>query len=124
MIKTYTKGARAERDLIYLLNSHGFACVRCASSGGWFSPIDVLALRQGGRVIAFECKAHKTMPKLEKSKLRRFKEWCENAGAWGFLAWRPPKKPWKFLPLNDAENGRYDEDRWITFEDLLDIYRI
>jgi len=127
MIKTYAKGSRAERELAHFLNHKGFAILRVPSSGGFLSPLDIVAIRRG-LVLAFEIKSHKKKPRLKKQQLSSFTEWCRRAGAMGFVAWRrtdtneeklTPSSRWLFLRAEDAEHGEYDNDRWIERDMLL-----
>ncbi|MFH1978650.1 MAG: hypothetical protein ABIJ92_04965 [Candidatus Aenigmatarchaeota archaeon] len=121
-IKSYQKGARAERELTHFLNSRGFSCIRSASSGGFLYPVDVVALKKG-RVLCFEIKSWAKKPKLEKKKLERFKEWCERADGFAFLGWYNENR-WRFLTLKDAEAGNYDDDNWMQLNQLLEIFNI
>lgn len=114
----YNKGATFERELIHFLNYKGFSVSRTASSGGYLYPIDIIALKKG-LILAFECKSHKTKPRLERKKLDKFRQWCDKAGAMGFLAWKAPQNKWRFLTLNDAENSNYADDNWMEMENLL-----
>jgi Holliday junction resolvase len=122
-IKTYAKGARHERDLMYILNHRGFACVRSASSGGWFTPADIIAIKKG-IVLAIESKAWSKMPKLASDKVDKFRDWCDRASAIGFLAWRPPNEKWKFLRISDAAEGNYLDEHWMDMEDALGVFDI
>ena len=56
MIKTYIKGARAERELCKKLKELNFAIIRAAGSGGNISAPDLGAIKKG-RILGFECKA-------------------------------------------------------------------
>jgi Holliday junction resolvase len=118
MVKTYAKGSRFERDLIHFLNYKGFAVARIPSSGGYLSPIDVIAIKKG-LTIAIECKAWDKLPKPRKEQLHSMKEWCEKAGAIGFVAWKKPGNIWLFLRLEDALANNYAEDNWIPMENVL-----
>ncbi|MFH1294535.1 MAG: hypothetical protein ABIH90_01165 [Candidatus Aenigmatarchaeota archaeon] len=118
-MKTYAKGSRGEREILHILHSKGFSCVRAASSGGFFSPMDIVAIKKGV-VIGLECKAWAKKPHLEKPKARAFIEWCERAGAMGFLAWRTTGK-WLFLDLKNINAGNYSEENWL---ELTDFFRI
>ncbi|MCK4497191.1 MAG: hypothetical protein KAU24_03290 [Candidatus Aenigmarchaeota archaeon] len=117
-MKFYRKGVRFERELIHFLNYKGFSVSRTASSGGYLYPVDIVALKRG-LILAFECKAHKNKPKLQKDKLKKFKDWCKNGGAMGFLAWRAPKNRWLFLRIEDAEKNNYADENWIGMENFL-----
>ena len=128
MIKTYSKGSRAERELAHFLNHKGFATLRVPSSGGFLSPLDVVAIKNG-LVLAFEIKSHKTKPRLRKEQLKAFSDWCKKAGAMGFVAWRRTEasenevldasRRWLFLRTEDASNSRYEDDNWIERDMLL-----
>jgi len=128
MIKTYSKGSRAERELAHFLNYKGFATLRVPSSGGFLSPLDVVAIRNG-LVLAFEIKSHAKKPRLRKDQLGRFSEWCSKAGAMGFVAWRRtiPKENedltasnrWLFLRIDDAHANKYDDENWIERDLVL-----
>lgn len=114
----YRKGARFERELIHFLNYKGFSVSRTASSGGCLYPVDIIAIRRG-LILAFECKAHKTKPRLNRKKFEGFRKWCDNAGAIGFLAWRAPQNRWLFLGMNHIEKSNYSDDNWIEMDNFL-----
>jgi len=120
MIKRYVKGAQAERELSKKLKILGFSVIRAAGSGGSISTPDLVAIKRG-RVLAFECKAWKTTPKLKKQEYENFKEWCEGAGAMGFLAWK--NKGWKFLCVKDMQRTNIKKDG-INFSDLMFIINV
>lgn len=120
MFKTYTKGARAERELCKELTKHGFGVIRAAGSGGNISTPDLVAIKKG-RVLAFECKAWKTTPRLKPEEYKDFLEWCEKTGALGFLAWK--NKEWKFLSIKDIPKNNIKENG-ISFRDLMFIVNI
>ena len=134
MIKTYSKGSRAERELAHFLNHKGFAVLRVPSSGGFLSPLDVVAIRNG-QVIAFEIKNHAKKPKLKKDQLNAFSEWCKKAAAMGFVAWRrtdsgetgtlSASQRWLFLPMENAQNNDYADENWIERDVLfLNVFGI
>ncbi len=120
-MKTYAKGARFERDLMNFLHSNNFACLRCASSGGWYTPVDIIAIRNN-LILAIECKAHNKKPKLEKDKVKKLREWCDRAKAWGFLAWKVPGNEWRFLRLEDMEANRYEDENWFGIKQILGVF--
>lgn len=121
IMKTYAKGAKAERDLLHFLIFKGFSTLRMPASGGDLYPLDVLALKKGF-ALAFEIKSWKRMPKIEKRKLEQFGSWCENAGAIGLIGWRIHGGDWKFLPLTDALNGRYEDSYWLNLTQLATVF--
>ena len=121
-MKTYAKGASFERDLLHYLNSRGFSVIRAASSGGYLTPVDVVAIKNS-MILGIECKNHATKPKLEKEKALAFKEWCEKAGAFGFLAWKNKTK-WLFLTLKNVEENKYEDENWIELHRLLEVLQL
>jgi Holliday junction resolvase len=118
MIKSYAKGSRFERDLIHFLNYKGFAVARVPSSGGFLSPLDIIAIKKG-LVVAIECKAWDKLPKLDKAQLSHFREWIDKAHAIGFVAWKKPGGKWLFLRIEDAEANNYAEENWLPMENVL-----
>ncbi|MBU0530648.1 MAG: hypothetical protein ABIH52_00015 [Candidatus Aenigmatarchaeota archaeon] len=121
-IKTYHKGARAERELIHFLNARGFSCVRSASSGGYMYPVDVVAMKKDV-ILTFEIKSWAKKPKLDKSKMARFKEWSANAGAFPFLAWYNENR-WRFLTLKQAEENQYEDENWMSLDNLISVFGV
>lgn len=120
MIKTYSKGFRAERNLLRILSANGYSCMRAASSGGFLTPVDIVAIKDG-KLLCFEIKSWARKPKLKSTQLSQFSEWCTNASGHGFLAWYNQNQ-WRFLPLNDVESGRYEDERWIELEPFLRVF--
>lgn len=119
-MKTYAKGYRAERELLRFLTTRGYSCIRAASSGGFHTPADLVAIK-GGRILCFEIKAWARKPKLEKAKLESFSSWCRNAQGMGFLAWYN-KNTWLFLHSRDAEDNNYDDEKWIDLNTFLKVF--
>lgn len=117
MMKKYLKGAGAERELARMLKARAFSVVRSAGSGSSISTPDLIAIKRG-RVLAFECKAWKTTPRLKKREYEEFLEWCEQAGAIGFLAWKNRK--WLFLNIKNVKNRNIKENG-MSFEDLMSV---
>ena len=114
MVKTYAKGSRAERELLMFLHTKGFAVVRAPSSGGFFSPADIVAIKRG-LVLAIECKAWAKEPRIGRKQLEGLRKWCDKAGATGLIGWRTTGK-WLFNLLDQAERGNYS---WIEMDHLL-----
>lgn len=119
-MKPYRKGFRSERELLRVLSSRGYSCVRSASSGNFLTPVDIVALK-AGRTLAFEIKSWSRMPRLDRKSARRLSDWAAGAGAHGFLAWYN-KNEWRFLPLRDALAGNYSEENWIPLENFLRVF--
>ena len=119
-MKLYQKGFRAERDLLRILSANGYSCVRSASSGGFLTPVDIVAIKSG-KLLCFEIKSWARKPRLEKSQLTRFTEWCSNAQGHGFLAWYNQNQ-WRFLPIRDAEARHYEDENWIELDSFLRVF--
>ena len=121
-MKLYAKGAGYERELLHVLKSKGYAVIRSASSGGQHTPIDILAIKKGS-MLAIECKAWAKMPKLDREKVEAMEQWCDKAGAHGFLAWRKvDTHTWHFLPLADVSAGDYSEEKWLSWESWVRVF--
>jgi Holliday junction resolvase len=120
LMQTYRKGYRSERELLRILSSRGYSCIRSASSGGFHTAVDVVALKEG-RILCFEIKSWARMPRLDRTQLSHFAEWTRNAHGLGFLAWYN-RNEWKFLPLKDVLSGDYSEGNWIKLGDFLRVF--
>ncbi len=120
MVKKYEKGARAERELARILKKRFFAVVRSAGSGSSLSTPDLIAIKRG-RILAFECKAWKRVPKLKPKEYSDLVEWCERAGAVGFLAWKNTK--WLFLNIKNLKEGNIKKDG-ITVDELFRVFDV
>jgi len=117
---SYRKGYRGEAELVHILNDRGFSVMRAPSSGGAIYPLDIVAIKKG-LVLAFEIKTWNRKPYLEAAQVGAFREWCERAGAMGFLGWRGRGK-WSFLRLEDVMNSNYKDDSWISMEGFLKVF--
>jgi len=97
--------------------------MRAPSSGGWLSPVDIVAMKSG-RILAIECKNHAKKPKLEERSIQSFKAWCQRAGATGLLAWQPPGpgSEWKFLRMEDAEAKKYGDENWFDINVFIRVF--
>jgi len=111
------KGAAFERELLQFLHAKEFSVLRAPSSGGYFYPVDIVAIKKN-KVLAFECKNYRTKPRLNNKQFTAFRNWCIRAGAIGFLAWRTPKNEWKFLRMEDAAEKRYEDENWFEMPAL------
>ncbi|MEK6970536.1 MAG: Holliday junction resolvase Hjc [archaeon] len=96
----YNKGANAERELLQSLYEAGFAVCRAAGSGKGKDTIptpDAIALR-GGKIYAFECKAWKAGSlHISHQQMNDLEQWSALAGAELVIAWKIPRKGWRFL---------------------------
>tara|TARA_Y100000310_G_scaffold327497_2_gene393974 strand:+ start:7989 stop:8402 length:414 start_codon:yes stop_codon:yes gene_type:complete len=94
----YNKGANAERELIHALFKRGLAVIRVAGSGKTSLPSpDVVALKPGLQ-LAIECKAwNKKHLSISNAQMEELTIWSEMAGADLWIAWKIPRKGWRFL---------------------------
>ncbi len=96
----YNKGANAERELLHTLYLAGMAVCRAAGSGKGKDTIptpDAIALREG-KIYAFECKAWKAANlHISHQQMNDLEEWCRLAGAELVIAWKIPRKGWRFM---------------------------
>lgn len=122
MIKTYRKGALAERELANFLKKHSFAVIRAAGSGSSVSTPDLIAVKKGV-VLAFEIKSWSTKPRLRKEELKMFKEWCELANAIGFFVWRKGKDNWLFLDIKKYKSVDIQKNG-MSLNDLISVFDI
>lgn len=120
MVKKYRKGARIERELARILKERGFSVVRSAGSGSNISTPDLVAIKNS-KVYAFECKAWRRVPRLKDEEYKEFLQWCENAGAYGFLAWKDRK--WLFLEMKDI-NKKDIKSNGLSLDKLLKIMEV
>ncbi|MFH0922514.1 MAG: Holliday junction resolvase Hjc [Candidatus Micrarchaeota archaeon] len=95
----YNKGTVFERQLKHLLEAKGFFVVRASGSGADGISPDLIALHTT-RKIAIECKAWKNNLHLEKPKVETMKQWEQTTGMPVFIAWKSPRKEWRFFPLS------------------------
>jgi len=95
----YNKGTAFERQLKHLLEAKGFFVVRASGSGCDGVSPDLIALHTT-RKIAIECKAWKNNLHLEKPKVETLHQWEQTTGMPVFIAWKSPRKEWRFFPLS------------------------
>jgi len=102
----YRKGANAERELIHMLFDRGMAVLRVAGSGKTSLPApDVIALKPGMQ-LAIECKAwNKAYLSISNAQMAELKQWSEMAGSELYVAWKIPRKGWRFLREEQFNKG-------------------
>ncbi|HLD62677.1 MAG TPA: Holliday junction resolvase Hjc [Candidatus Norongarragalinales archaeon] len=105
----YDKGAYFERELKKKLEDKGFFVIRAAGSGVAGDAPDLIVLRSGQKnKFGVECKAWKNAIYLDKPTVIAYKEWEKITGMQVFLAWKVPRKEWRFFPLlvlKETANG-------------------
>ncbi len=120
-MKAYKKGSKAERELMKILEDHGFIVVRIAGSGNNDKP-DLL-VSNGRKVIAVECKSTKLLYKyLDENELNNFFKFCQKFGAHGWYAIRFNRLGWRFLPVESVfGNRKITPDDGISLSKFLSI---
>ena len=99
-----SKGTNAERELLHLFWSRGFACIRSAGSGSMKYPGPDLIASNKIRKIAVECKTTKSSKQyLDKHDINQLKEFCEIFGAEPWFAVKFSRMEWLFLSFEDIQ---------------------
>jgi Holliday junction resolvase len=92
MVKTYHKGARAERELIRFFSEHGFMVMRGAGSGTSGLSPDVLAFK-GIRQYVIEAKAQEAERlSIGREQFESLKKWGDVTNMETYVAWRRKKE--------------------------------
>ncbi len=92
MVKTYHKGARAERELIKFFSERGFMVIRGAGSGTSGLSPDVLVFK-GIKQYVIEAKAFESdRLSLDREQFENLKKWYETTGMETYVAWRRKKQ--------------------------------
>lgn len=96
------KGYLGERELLYKLYEKGYVVLRSPRSGRIGLPTpDIIAIKNS-KIYALECKSRNLAFIVPKEQLDQLKEWVNKAGANAYIAWKIPRKGWKFISLEDA----------------------
>ena len=123
-----SKGSQAERELLHMFWSKGFACIRSAGSGSMKYPGPDLIASNKSRKLAIECKSTKDKKiYLNKHDVEQLKEFCDIFGAEPWFAVRFAKMNWLFLSIEDiekTENGyvidsKVAERRGLLIDELI-----
>lgn len=122
----YRKGAFWERSLKKLLEEKGFFVVRASGSGCDGSSPDLIVLRSTKK-FALECKAwDSAYLNIDAFKLQLMQAWEKHTGMPVYIAWKTPRKEWKFFPLNALREAgknfglnKTDLETGIEFEELI-----
>lgn len=120
-MRTYSKGARTERELLALLQGHRYSVMRAAGSGVSSVAPDIIAIKEGDG-LAFECKAwEKSNVAIEIEKIEMLMEWERNTHMHTFIAWRMNGEGWFFIKLN--EMSKAEKNYVITRKNAVAIAR-
>lgn len=105
-----SKGINAERELIHLFWSKGWASIRVAGSGSSHYPSPDIVAGNALRKVAVECKSSRsTTMYLEKREVQELKQFCSLFGAEAWIGVRFLQEPWYFVMLEDLKetNAQY-----------------
>lgn len=127
MVRTYNKGARAERELIGKFLDQGYKVIRAAGSGVNSLSPDILVFRKGYQ-YAFECKSwDKKYLNIKKEQFKTLKDWQDLTGITVMVAWKIKRKGWKFIPMSlFTESGKSHNvsiqkaELCMNFDDLIE----
>jgi Holliday junction resolvase len=120
-VQRYSKGARAERELLNYLASIGFSVIRSAGSGVNSISPDIVAIKQG-KGFAFESKAWDgTGISIDHEKFLSLKAWRDNSGMDTYMAWRMKGDGWYFIALD--EMAKTDRNYRVTKRNAVKIGR-
>ena len=98
------KGSDAERELLHLFWSRGWATIRSAGSGSMKYPGPDLLVGNKFKRMAIECKSSKNNNiYLNEEDILQLRQFSEVFDARPFFAVRFAKKDWLFLNIEDLE---------------------
>lgn len=109
VVKSRSRGYRAERELVHILWRLGFAVMRAPASGARIRKAeypDVVAIMKG-RVAVFEVKSRAKPSGLyiEPEQIKKLLDFAERAGGIPYIAVKIPHKEWKFVKVVRKEDG-------------------
>lgn len=104
VVKSRSKGYRAERELVHTLWRLGFAVMRAPASGARIRKAeypDVVAIMKG-KVAVFEVKSRAKPSGLyiELNQVKKLIDFAERAGGIPYIAVKIPHKEWKFIKVS------------------------
>ncbi|MFH2021135.1 MAG: Holliday junction resolvase Hjc [archaeon] len=125
-MSTKSKGTNAERDLVKMFWSAGWAAIRSAGSGSMHYPSPDILAGNKIRRLAIEAKATKDDKKyFHKDDLRDLINFSSYFGAEPWVAIKFSKQEWIFVSPNDIrETGEgfvfsRSEVKGVSFEELI-----
>ena len=120
-MKRYSKGARAERELLNYLFSIGYSVVRSAGSGVNSISPDIVAIKDG-KGLAFESKAwDRTSLSIDHEKFESLRSWRDNTRMDTYMAWRMNGSGWYFITLDEMK--KTEKNYTVTKSSALKINR-
>src|SRR3989338_1693577 len=99
-----SKGSNAERELLHMFWSNGFAALRSAGSGSMKYPGPDLLVGNKTRRMAIECKSSRNSKiYLDEHDVSQLKDFSNVFDARPWFAVRFLRKDWLFLAIEDLE---------------------
>ena len=123
-----SKGSKAERELLHMFWSNGFAALRSAGSGSMKYPGPDLLVGNKTRRMAIECKSSRNSKiYLDEHDVSQLKDFSNVFDARPWFAVRFLRKDWLFLAIEDLEKTpkgyvidlKVAELRGISFNELI-----
>jgi Holliday junction resolvase len=100
-----SKGSNAERELLHMFWSAGWASMRAAGSGSTSHPSPDIIASNRARTVAVECKSSKfTFVYLYKEEVEALDEFCRIYGAEPWVGVRFDRQPWYFIPTSELKD--------------------
>jgi len=127
-MKGKTKGSNAERELIHLFWSNGWAPIRVAGSGSAPIPNPDVIAGNGLRRVAVEAKSSgKSAIYIEKNGIKELERFCLLFGAEPWVGVRFNKEKWYFLKTNELNESdknfvislNFAKEKGVLFETLI-----
>jgi len=108
-----------------MFSNKGYRVIRAAGSGVNSLSPDILVFSHGA-YYGFECKAWKKKNlSISKEQFERLKKWNDDTGIIVMVAWKIPRKGWRFIPLNMfKETGKAYSINLETAMKMLDFEAI
>lgn len=125
------KGSNAERELIHMLWSKGWACVRAAGSGSTQYPCPDLIASNATRALAIECKSSGELNRhLPKQQVEDLVSFAKMFGAEPWIGVRFNDMKWAFFCPDDLKKTgtgfsvsvRMVKVKGLTFEQLTGLF--
>ncbi len=125
------KGANAERELIHLFWSKGWASLRAAGSGSSSYPCPDIIASNAARILAIECKSSGELSRhLPKEQVEDLVKFAKLFGAEPWIGARFNDMKWAFFSIDDlkmSEKGfsvsvKMVKEKGLTFEQLLGLF--
>ena len=117
-----SKGSKAERELLHLFWTKGWATLRSAGSGSMKYPGPDLLVgnKENNRRLAIECKTTKSNKLyLSDYDIKQLKDFSNIFDAREWFAIKFAKKDWRFLSLEDLKKTQRG---YVIDSKLVDLY--